>query len=193
MIAMIGARRSRAGRAIIKSNKRCSMLPVSTLIIVSIGYLTKRNHHRLSNRVFFPTEPFSLRVLQIEKFRIDPQNTQRIGAPPPRRARRPTAWRLPTAAANSCSKASTWGKSGTIQLMRKASTTSAYSRPDKWGEERQMRFMAGRFLTRLPSHRSVQSVHHRSRLASSRSGFAPPTCGRMGRGDERQIDARHHA
>ena len=63
------------------------MLPVSTLIIVSIGYLTKRNHHRLSNRVFFPTEPFSLRVLQIEKFRIDPQNTQRIAAP---RSTRPT-------------------------------------------------------------------------------------------------------
>jgi hypothetical protein len=88
------------------------MLPVSTLIIVSIGYLTKRNHHRLSNRVFIPTEPFSLRVLRIEKFRIDPQNTQRIAAPLPRRARRPTtaAGRLPTAAANSCSKASTWKK-----------------------------------------------------------------------------------
>ena len=78
----------------------------------------------------------NLRHLRIEKLRIDPQSTQRIGAPPPRRARHPTAWRLPTAAANSYSKASTWGKSGTIQLMRKASATSAYSRPDKWGEER---------------------------------------------------------
>ena len=79
--------------------KRCSMLPVSTLIIVSIGYLTKRNHHRLSNRVFFPTEPFSLRALRIEKLRIDPQSTQRIDALPPRRARRPTTAAGRTAAA----------------------------------------------------------------------------------------------
>jgi hypothetical protein len=51
-------------------------------------------------------------------------------------------------------------------------------------------FHGSGFLTRLPSHRSVQSVHHRSRLASSRSGFAPLTYGRMGRGDDRGENER---
>ncbi len=49
---------------------------------------------------------------------------------------RAAAWGTPQRAAISSSKPLTWGPSGAIQLVSKASWTRSCSSPDMWGGER---------------------------------------------------------